>query len=67
MQQGLKSGEVAVDDGLDSRLEPEDRAIDADSIDVFIESRPVRKVYQRASASRASSRSKAPSECRRWT
>ena len=43
MQQGLKSGEVAVDDGLDSRLEPEDRAIDADSVDVFVESRPVRK------------------------
>jgi hypothetical protein len=42
-EQRLKSGEVAVDDGLYSRLEPEDRAIDADGVGVFLESRPVRK------------------------
>src|SRR5580765_2457254 len=42
-QERLKSDEVALDDGLDRRLEPEDRAIDADGVDVFFESRPVRK------------------------
>src|SRR5580765_6179576 len=42
-QERLKSDEVAIDDGFDRRFEPEDRAIDADGVDIFLESRPVRK------------------------
>ena len=42
-EQRRKCREVAGDDGFDRRLEPEDRAIDADGVNVFFERRPVRK------------------------